>query len=82
MSSCTIVFQVFIPAKLAFQERLKNLSSFFAYFPIDTSRDTNLGPLAKKEEKHGGTKRVVCLPSGLSLLCAEARGLDQPARNA
>jgi hypothetical protein len=54
MSSCTIVFQVFIPAKLAFQERLKNLSSFFAYFPIDTSGDTNLGPLAKKEEKHGG----------------------------
>jgi hypothetical protein len=61
MSSCTIVFQVFIPAKLAFQERLKNLSSFFAYFPIDTSGDTNLGPLTKKKNMGDEESRLLAV---------------------
>src|SRR5262245_8900247 len=32
MDSCTIVFQVFIPAKLAFKGRLRNLPYFFIFF--------------------------------------------------
>jgi hypothetical protein len=38
MASRTIVFQVFIPAKLAFKERLQNLSSFFVYTQLNRLR--------------------------------------------